>query len=224
MVRALLIGGVLITHAIACGEESIRDIAIQEGKRYQQKRIESQEYLIRCEEAKEAAIKSAKPSRDRQRGQPAEITRDRVPTQKIPQYRFLYSTAKQKKDELEVVRRRIEDMKAELARLHEELNEEDFLIVAKLDCRELKVGQLGIICYDGKNPIQGKVIQVVDSENVIVEWSSRPHWVRMPTTGLFDGQDLVMGDPVYIKGTKQYTTVLGGTKTVLEVHAVDLSE
>ena len=134
-----------------------------------------------------------------------------------------YGTAKKKKDAIAAAHARIAGMKAEGKRLQATFDDENAFIVPKIDL-DLEIGEVGILCYDGQNPVRGKVIQVVDAQNAIIMWSSRMHWVKMPTAGLVDDQMVEMRWPVHVKGTKQYTSALGTTNTVYEIHVVDLTE
>jgi hypothetical protein len=93
--------------------------------------------------------------------------------------------------------------------------------ITRLRCNQLQVGQVGLITYDGTNPVHAKAIQVIDDNTAIMEWSSTLHWVEMPTSGMVDGKSYVMDRVMRITGTKRYTTVLGAQRTVLAMEAVD---
>lgn len=85
---------------------------------------------------------------------------------------------------------------------------------------EFKLGSFGVpaIAY--------KVIQVVDRQNMIVEgYNNKWLWItHYSTEGISDGDDIVPDGLLYYAGTKQYTTVLGGTKTVHKISVLSNDE
>lgn len=73
------------------------------------------------------------------------------------------------------------------------------------------------------------VRQVIDDNNVIItmEVSGKDVWLWLvrPTEGLVDDRDYLTGDILFeVVGTKRYTTVLGGTKTVHQLQRRTLDE
>ena len=212
MLRATCFALCLCGATVAVADDVARERLIEQGRADRDKQIASQEYQMACEEAKQDAIKKAKPKKGasgtldvQQRGQG-----------EVPIYTFYCAKAAQKEEELKKVRTRMKEIEARI----EQLKSVEW-ITPKVRCNELQVGQVGVITFDGSNPVHGKVIQVIDADNAIIEWSSTHHWVKMPTAGMVDGKRYAMDRVMHVAGTKQYTTILGARRTLLEIHAVE---
>jgi len=114
------------------------------------------------------------------------------------------------------------------------------LVPAKLPYEKLAVGQMGTLVDD-----RVRVRQVVDKSSLlgevtlsyqtyeVVGRTALPEqkfrdelvWISGVSTETFvDGKLATLPQVFWVCGTKQYNTALGGTKTVLELRAVDVSE
>jgi flagellar motility protein MotE (MotC chaperone) len=198
MLRATCFALCLCGATVAVADDVARERLIEQGRADRDKQIASQEYQMACEEAKQDAIKKAKPKKGasgtldvQQRGQG-----------EVPIYTFYCAKAAQKEEELKKVRTRMKEIEARI----EQLKSVEW-ITPKVRCNELQVGQVGVITFDGSNPV--------------IEWSSTHHWVKMPTAGMADGKRYAMDRVMHVAGTKQYTTILGARRTLLEIHAVE---
>lgn len=95
--------------------------------------------------------------------------------------------------------------------------------------RNLSVGRIGRLAFqleDGPQVVSSEVgvpitvVQVVDDKNLIGRLGTEDNfvWLTTSTVGVVDDQKYAMiGRLVEVVGTKQYTTVAGGTKTVFHL-------
>ena len=82
-----------------------------------------------------------------------------------------------------------------------------------------KVGDFGLLA----GPID--VLQIVDDQNLIGQVGEIRVWIsQLDTRPHTDDSVIRLEDPVAVIGTKRYTTVLGGTMTILHVQPVKISE
>lgn len=109
---------------------------------------------------------------------------------------------------------RISELTERIARdagRRKELETPDFQFVPTLP-RPLSVGDAGNFGW----PV--RVAQVIDPKNAVIEYSDSTLWLSgFNTSGWTDDTSRSITSPVEITGTKSYTTVLGGQKTVLMV-------
>ena len=85
----------------------------------------------------------------------------------------------------------------------------------------LQIGSAGRNTSYGWTGSRVTVRQVIDAENVLVDWGKTSLWVgRMSTENLVDGKKLRLPGIFRYAGTKQYQTVIGGTKTVYLIEKV----
>lgn len=80
--------------------------------------------------------------------------------------------------------------------------------------RQVKVGDVGELQGD----YFGRVAQVVDKTNVVIDFrparALESGWFEGDTSGLVDGQTVEFAGLYRVTGTKTYTTVTGGSRTV----------
>jgi hypothetical protein len=76
-----------------------------------------------------------------------------------------------------------------------------------------------------------RVLQVVDENNALVEWSKRGDrdttviWLKgFSTKNIADGKVLTISSPVKVTGTKRYTTPLGASNTVMLIEPFEVSK
>jgi hypothetical protein len=213
MVRLLLASPIVLFATAALADDTVRELLAAQGRRALDEEIASQQFELSREKAKESAVKSARP---RGGDKPGFTSQPGAPGQ-LPKYEFRCANAREKQEELRNAKDRIKQVESRIA----ELKNQDW-IVPKLRSNELQVGQVGVITYDGRNPVKAKAVQVIDGDNVIMEWGGTLYWVRMATAGMVDDKLYAMSRVVHVKGTKSYTTVLGANKTLLEIHATNV--
>lgn len=96
----------------------------------------------------------------------------------------------------------------------------DAFVPALIGAPRLYVGYAGHV--GGARPATAKILQIVDGEAAIVQIGKRDFWLSGLATGnLEDGGGLVLNGVVYCSGNKTYTTVTGGSKTVLVLESFD---
>lgn len=58
--------------------------------------------------------------------------------------------------------------------------------------------------------------QIIDSRNALVEIDEESFWLKGFGLGdLVDGKKIILTEAIYVSGTRQYTTILGASRTVL---------
>jgi hypothetical protein len=213
MMRILLAFALMPLASAAFADDPVRDRLAVQGRKALDAEIAAQQFELSREKAKESAVKSARP----RTGEKLGFTSQPGQPGQLPKYEFRCGNAREKQEELRNAKERIKAVESRIS----ELKTRDW-IVPKLRSNELEVGQVGIITYDGRNPVKAKAVQVIDGNNVIMEWGSTLYWVGMSTAGMVDDKVYVMSPVMHVKGTKSYTTVLGASKTLLEIHATDI--
>jgi hypothetical protein len=87
-------------------------------------------------------------------------------------------------------------------------------VVPRVDVQTIKVGDVGIIAYL-HDPISVQIDQVIDGRSMLVSYGRTAFILNDKTTGLVDGKRLTLSTPFEVTGTQTYTTVTGGSKTVM---------
>jgi hypothetical protein len=91
-----------------------------------------------------------------------------------------------------------------------------------------KTGSIGIpvttsILGQQRNELNPEVVQVVDSENVILSSNGILLWLSgVDTRNLTDDSRLRLNKPCRAVGTRSYESILGAKKTVLHLEVIDL--
>lgn len=85
--------------------------------------------------------------------------------------------------------------------------------------------------FDTERSRPMKLFQIIDKENALTEWSegiagdSTLVWLKgFSTDGLADGKTVTISRPVRVTGSKQYTTAMGTSKTVMVIEPCDIDE
>jgi hypothetical protein len=165
------------------------------------------ELLTKLEAAKPQAIASAKASVEYAQEILAKAKKGTVDKSRsnitIYNGRTIYPSAKMKADEVAAGDARLKAANARLAGLE---RGDELPILDHEQQGDLRVGMVASI--EGV----GLITQVVDEQNCIVRWGSGSLWLKgVSTAGLVDGGSIKYPPVVQITGTKQYTTVIGGT-------------
>lgn len=90
-------------------------------------------------------------------------------------------------------------------------------VAPRMNVQSLKVDDIGIVTNDQGQELVVKIQQVIDADNMMVTSTTVGRerlWLTMPTAGLVDGKSLTLDKTMEVTGTRQYTTVAGGSKTV----------
>lgn len=87
-------------------------------------------------------------------------------------------------------------------------------VAPRVTLDKMNVGDIGIVTDNGRRELLVKIQQVVDADNVIVSYGQEWLWLKIPTAGFVDGRTLTLDKTMEVTGTRRYSTVVGGSKTV----------
>lgn len=94
---------------------------------------------------------------------------------------------------------------------------------------DVEVGTEGVIYWGGgvsgdalsKNSSTFTVLQVIDDDNLLVNFFGKPWWLEMPTKGIADDTRIDLSGKIFsFAGTKRYESALG-TKTVFHFKFIE---
>ncbi|QDT54600.1 hypothetical protein Pan44_26340 [Caulifigura coniformis] len=115
--------------------------------------------------------------------------------------------------------------KKALAEQLSQLQKKQAIVVAEMNSKELGVGSLGGLSKAG-------VFQVIDKNNVLIDWLDRDvpggqketFWLRgVDTASMANGKEVELQGCFHIAETTTYRNVGGGTKTIFVIEPFDLS-
>lgn len=188
--------------AASAADDPVYTRLVEDGKKQRRSDLSLAEGRLRVAKLQLDAVKAAKPTKGTM-----------SPSFSGPKEKpvFTYYWPKDKEATLKQVQERISELEARVANL-----QKAEWVPLRLDPINLDVGQVGVITAAFDKPVQYEAFQVIDADTVIVRFSNRLHWLKIPTKNMIDGRVYSLDQIVHVKGTRTYQTT-SGTRTVLEL-------
>ncbi len=75
---------------------------------------------------------------------------------------------------------------------------------ATADASRISVGMIGLFSFNDRGPMQGKISEIIDGNNMLVRNAKYTLWVEAPTKGLVDNKEFAFSEIYEVAGTKKH--------------------